>query len=110
MRKWTYKAIATYVYLNTANNTTTGAYDTPIEDIIRFINDNELEDEHIDYITREDYDEICKSLYDLYENAILDINNGEDDYYYEDEMAISLNIGGCYYINNGDTYLEEEED
>ena len=94
--------IATYIFCEVAQNTISGNYSVSIEDVKYLLPEGEK-------ITLDVYEDICEALYNYFPDAILDLNEGDNEYYFN-EGEFNVTIGGYFAINGDDDYDEDEEE
>lgn len=92
--------MATYIFVEACNNSQSGNYIIAIEDVEKTFEAK---------ITKKIYNKICNILWNDFGNSqMLDLNEGNDDYYFDEEKAFDITIGG-YYTIYGDTDYEDYE-
>lgn len=94
----TLNRIATYIFVDTCETSQSGnniVYLSEIERIFNVI------------IIKTYYKEICNILRTDFATQVLDLNDNNDDYYFEKNKYFDITIGG-YYTIYGDTDYEEE--
>ena len=94
----TLNRIATYIFVDTCENSQSGNNIIDISEIERIFNV---------IITKSYYKEICNILKTDFANQVLDLNANDDDAYFEYSRYFDITIGG-YYTIYGDTDYEEE--
>lgn len=94
----TLNRIATYIFVDTCENSQSGNNIIDISEIERIFNV---------VITKSYYKEICNILRTDFATQVLDLNDNNDDYYFEKNRNFDITIGS-YYTIYGDTDYEEE--
>ncbi len=94
----TLNRIATYIFVDTCENSQSGNNIVDISEIERIFNV---------IITKSYYKEICRILRTDFANQVLDLNANDDDDYFEYSRYFDITIGG-YYTIYGDTDYEKE--
>lgn len=94
----TLNRIATYIFVDTCENSQSGNNIVDISEIERIFNV---------IITKSYYKEICNILRTDFATQVLDLNDNNDDYYFEKNRNFDITIGG-YYTIYGDTDYEKE--
>ena len=89
--------IATYIFCEACCNSQSGNYHINIEDVEETFNVK---------IDKDTYMNICELLFDNFSLQILDLNENDDEYYFENEKEFNITIGG-YYTIYGDTDYED---
>jgi hypothetical protein len=92
--------IATYIFCDACENTTNGSWSVDINELERIFNV---------VITKSVYMRICQFLRNDFSLQILDLNENEDDWYFDNYKEFNINIGGYYAIYGDDDYEQEEE-
>ena len=94
----TLNRIATYIFVDTCENSQSGNNIVDINEIERIFNV---------IITKTYYKQICDIIRNTFKLQVLDLNDDDDDYYFEKDRNFDITIGG-YYSIYGDTDYEEE--
>ncbi len=101
IRKIDLVRMATYIFCEACNYSQSGNY-------IVFVDDVEA-DFGIE-ITKEIYCAICDEVRNNFSLQVLDLNDNDDELYYENESYWNITIGGYYTMHGDDDYDDEPEE
>lgn len=89
--------MATYIFVEACNNSQSGNWKVDIDDVEHTFGVE---------ITKDAYYEISDLLYEHFELQVLDVNENDYDYYYE-QGYWDITIGGYYTMYGDDDYDDE---
>ena len=88
--------MATYIFVEACEQSQSGNHVVDILDVQKYIGER---------ITKNDYYEICDALYDNFGMAVLDVNDDDYDYYWE-QGEFNITIGGGFTLYGDDDYYD----
>ena len=91
---------ATYVFCQACENSTSGNYYIPIEEVEEYVGKE---------INEEAFYKICATIRLEFETQVLDVNEDDDEYAWE-EGEFNMNIGTNYILHEEEMNSESDED